>query len=173
MEIRRTNNALFPPPVFELLRTLSSVGFFEESMLIGSWVMPLYREFFDIAYVLRTMDIDFAVRSAQRLNGAHLPNTFITALESKGIMCNWVSEDYRSKKSHDITTDRVTISTIHSVKGLDYACVFIVGLDLIEPGERWSEEQIRSLTYVAMTRARYYLFIPYIDENEVIHRLLS
>ena len=31
-------------------------------MLIGSWVMPLYREFFDITYVLRTMDIDFAVQ---------------------------------------------------------------------------------------------------------------
>lgn len=31
-------------------------------MLIGSWVMPLYGEFFDIAYVLRTMDIDFAVQ---------------------------------------------------------------------------------------------------------------
>jgi hypothetical protein len=31
-------------------------------MLIGSWVMPLYREFFQISYVLRTMDIDFAVQ---------------------------------------------------------------------------------------------------------------
>jgi hypothetical protein len=30
-------------------------------MLIGSWVMPLYQEFFGISYTLRTMDIDFAI----------------------------------------------------------------------------------------------------------------
>lgn len=33
-------------------------------MLIGSWVMPLYQELFDIHYVLRTLDIDFAVKFA-------------------------------------------------------------------------------------------------------------
>jgi hypothetical protein len=44
------------------LKELSSVGFFEKSVLIGSWVMPLYHEFFNIPYVLRTMDIDFAIQ---------------------------------------------------------------------------------------------------------------
>ena len=62
MEVKRTSRVLFPPPVSDLVGALSSVGFFGESLLIGSWVMPLYREFFDIAYVLRTMDIDFAVQ---------------------------------------------------------------------------------------------------------------
>ncbi len=61
MEYRKSDNTLFPRPVSDLLEMLSSVGFFEESMLIGSWVMPLYREFFDVPYALRTMDIDFAV----------------------------------------------------------------------------------------------------------------
>lgn len=61
MEFKSTNSDLFPPPVSSLLKALSSVGFFEESLLIGSWVMSLYREFFGISYVLRTMDIDFAV----------------------------------------------------------------------------------------------------------------
>ena len=37
-----------------------------------------------------------------------------------------------SKKSYDITTNSVTISTIHSTKGFDYACVFLVGIDLLE-----------------------------------------
>lgn len=62
MEVRTTSKALFPKPVSGLLTALFSVGFFEHSMLIGSWVMPLYEEFFGISYVLRTMDIDFAVQ---------------------------------------------------------------------------------------------------------------
>ncbi|MFZ5907500.1 MAG: GSU2403 family nucleotidyltransferase fold protein [Nitrospirota bacterium] len=53
---------IFPSEVRELLKVLHSVGFFEGSMLIGSWVMPLYREVFGINYTLRTMDIDFAVK---------------------------------------------------------------------------------------------------------------
>lgn len=66
MEVKKTDDQLFPPPVSDLLTALSATGFFEESLLIGSWVMPLYGEFFDISYVLRTMDIDFAVQLLQR-----------------------------------------------------------------------------------------------------------
>lgn len=62
MELKRTDNPIFPQPVSDLLEALSSVGFFEESMLIGSWVMPLYQEFFSISYTLHTMDIDFAIQ---------------------------------------------------------------------------------------------------------------
>jgi hypothetical protein len=61
VELKRTNNIIFTQPISGLLEALSSVGFFEDSMLIGSWVMPLYQEFFGISYTLRTMDIDFAV----------------------------------------------------------------------------------------------------------------
>ena len=91
-------------------------------------------------------------------------------LESNGILSNWASENYRSKKSYDITTNSVTISTIHSVKGLDYSCVFLLGLDYLDD-KRWSEDQINRLTYVAITRARYQLFIPYIHKNTLIERL--
>jgi len=62
MQIAVNNKDIFPIEVCELLQTLHSVGFFEESMLIGSWVMPLYQEVFNIAYTLRTLDIDFAVK---------------------------------------------------------------------------------------------------------------
>jgi hypothetical protein len=61
VELKRTSNIIFAQPISGLLETLSSVGFFEDSMLIGSWVMPLYQEFFGISYTLRTMDIDFAI----------------------------------------------------------------------------------------------------------------
>jgi hypothetical protein len=56
------NKDIFPTEVCELLQALYRVGFFEESMLVGSWVMPLYQDIFKIDYTLRTLDIDFAVR---------------------------------------------------------------------------------------------------------------
>lgn len=65
MEFKSTNSPPFPEPVSTLLKNLSIAGFFEESALVGSWVMPLYQEFFNISYVLRTMDIDFAVQLLQ------------------------------------------------------------------------------------------------------------
>ena len=99
-----------------------------------------------------------------------LPEMIESAMESKGILSRWVSENYRSKKTHDITTNSVTISTIHSVKGLDYSAVFLLGLDFLEP-HSWSVEQIEKLIYVAITRARYQLFIPYMVENQFISKL--
>jgi superfamily I DNA/RNA helicase len=101
-----------------------------------------------------------------------LPRLTRSALEARGILCNWVSENYHSKRSYDITTKRVAISTIHSVKGLDYSVVFLLGMDFLEPRE-WTEEQLTRLVYVAITRARYQLFIPYVQENSMIKRLKS
>ncbi|HZV47026.1 MAG TPA: GSU2403 family nucleotidyltransferase fold protein [Thermodesulfovibrionales bacterium] len=62
MRITVKNKDIFPSEVRELFQALHAVGFFEESMLIGSWVMPLYQEVFSINYILRTLDIDFAVK---------------------------------------------------------------------------------------------------------------
>jgi superfamily I DNA/RNA helicase len=102
----------------------------------------------------------------------NLPHLLENALEKKGIIQTWVSEDYRAKRSYDITTNSVAISTVHSVKGFDYACVFLLGLDWMAPG-RWTEEQINKLTYVAVTRARERLFIPYCSRNELISKLIK
>jgi hypothetical protein len=44
MEISLKDVNIFPSEVRELLRAFFSVGFFDESLLIGSWVMPLYQE---------------------------------------------------------------------------------------------------------------------------------
>lgn len=64
LTIKLTNKNLFPSDVLELFQALHGSGFFEESMLVGSWAMPLYQEAFGMTYVLRTLDIDFAVRLA-------------------------------------------------------------------------------------------------------------
>lgn len=63
-------------------------------------------------------------------------------------------------------TDAVTLSTVHSAKGLEYKIVFIVGMnDGIFPSERSIKarsdkiEEERRLFYVAITRAKEKLFI--------------
>jgi hypothetical protein len=40
------------------------------------------------------------------------------APESKGILNNWVSEDYRSKKTYDITTNSVTIGVRNIIRAV-------------------------------------------------------
>jgi hypothetical protein len=101
-----------------------------------------------------------------------LPVMIGRALDNRGVLYDWVSEDYRAKKSYDVTTDSVTVSTIHSVKGFDYAAVLVVGLDFLDQS-RWTAKQINCLTYVAITRARFRLYTPYLLKNQIMNKLLS
>ena len=118
------------------------------------------------------MAVIYAMKAPENDPGMNLPLLIGKALDKRGLLHNWISEDYRDKRSYDVTTESVTISIIHSVKGFDFACVFLLGLDWLAPG-RWTEEQIRRLAYVAVTRARERLFIPYCSGNELISRLLK
>ena len=62
-------------------------------------------------------------------------------------------------------SDYVTIATIHAVKGLEFKCVFVVGLEEnIMPTSRAADdpaglEEERRLMYVAITRAQEKLFL--------------
>jgi len=103
--------------------------------------------------------------------GGPLPDQLEDALAERGILSKWASQNYRSKRAYDITTNSVTISTIHSAKGMDFSCVFLLGLDYLEP-KGWSEAQINRLAYVGLTRARYRLFIPYVRTSPLVERLL-
>jgi ATP-dependent exoDNAse (exonuclease V) beta subunit len=64
----------------------------------------------------------------------------------------------------------VSLISIHSSKGLDFDLVYLVGLDHIRGTEEAGQNLI-SLVYVAMTRAKYRLVIPYVEETELIRRL--
>jgi len=56
------NNLNLPEPVSKALATLAAANFFDDGLLVGSWAMLFYQELFGIQYVLRTDDIDFALR---------------------------------------------------------------------------------------------------------------
>jgi hypothetical protein len=99
-----------------------------------------------------------------------LPMRLLRNLEGAGIPSTWVSQDVRSKEMYDVTTDRVSLISIHSSKGLDFDLVYLVGLDHIRGTEEAGQNLI-SLVYVAMTRAKYRLVIPYVEETELIRRL--
>jgi ATP-dependent exoDNAse (exonuclease V) beta subunit len=94
----------------------------------------------------------------------------IRSLEGAGIPATWVSQDVRSKEMYDVTTDRVSLISIHSSKGLDFDLVYLVGLDHIHGTEETSQNLI-CLVYVAMTRAKHRLVIPYVEETELIKKI--
>jgi superfamily I DNA/RNA helicase len=101
-----------------------------------------------------------------------VPEMIERALASKGIFSNWVSKNYQNKCAYDITTNSVAVSTIHSAKGFDYACVFLIGLDTFDE-EKLTADHIERLAYVGITRARYQLFIPYVEKTSVIEKMLN
>lgn len=113
-------------------------------------------------YPLSEIAVIYTQKTPENLPGIHIPELMMKALDQHGICSNWIASDYRAKRSYDVTTQNVTISTIHSVKGFDYACVFVIGLDWFNP-HRWSDEQIKNLTYVAVTRARERLYVQHIS----------
>ena len=96
-----------------------------------------------------------------------LPMRIVKKLETSGIPAFWVSQDVRSKEMYDITTDRVSLISIHSSKGLDFDLVYLVGIDHIRRTED-TKEALIAIIYVAMTRAKYRLVIPYVEETEII-----
>lgn len=102
--------------------------------------------------------------------GRELPRRLQQRLQAAGIPVKWVSEDLRAKELFDITTDRVSLVSIHSAKGLDFDLVYVVGADRIQATEE-TRPYLTRLLYVALTRAKYRLVIPYVEENEFIRKM--
>lgn len=114
----------------------------------------------------------YAKKTPQGDSTLPVPEMIEQYLAQKGIFSNWVSKDYNQKSTYDISTNSVAISTIYSAKGLDFACVFLIGLDTIDEA-KMTRDQIKRLTYVGITRARYQLFVPYVEETQVIRKLAA
>ena len=85
----------------------------------------------------------------------NLPDTLVQAIEAQGALAQWTARDSSSKRNFDITTNSVTVSTVYSAKGLDFAHIFLLGLESLNP----TSVHHRRLAYVGMTRARERLTI--------------
>lgn len=90
-----------------------------------------------------------------------LENTF----SSKNIPYFIMSKSGNTKSKFRMDMGKVNISTIHSVKGLDFKYVYICGINnrLLD-----SLNESKKLLYVGMTRARDSLKVTYSDDNNTI-----
>lgn len=93
--------------------------------------------------------------------GTDIPqNTLDKFMEDVALMTNQDNEQEEDK-------NKVTLMTIHSAKGLEFPCVFVVGLEenlfpsQISITNRTELEEERRLFYVAITRAEKFLTISY------------
>ena len=89
-----------------------------------------------------------------KYEGKETPARLLQKLETAGIPTKWVSEDVRAKELFDITTDRLPLISIP--------------LTVDETRDR-----LTRLLYVAITRAKYRLVIPYTEETEFIDRFMA
>lgn len=105
-------------------------------------------------------------------DGRDYPCRLRRRLEEAGIPLKWVSEDVRAKEMFDVSTDRVSLVSIHSGKGLDFDLVYLVGVDRIVPSPQTMDILLR-LLYVGITRAKHRLVIPFLQETAFITRMIS
>ena len=130
----------------------------------AAYIVERIRHLHDQGVPYSEMLILYALRRYEGLDG-ELPLFLRDALEEHGILASWPARDAQSKAGWDITTDSVTISTVHSMKGMDAEAVFVMGLDALQT--RHAPDP-NVLAYVACTRARRFLEILYIKDTPLI-----
>lgn len=86
-----------------------------------------------------------------------------TALVAKGIACTPPRSEYRRGAP---SAPEVTLTTLHSSKGLEFPVVFLVGLDQMEAAESRRIEELR-LLYVGMTRATHRLHLTAVGSSKL------
>lgn len=91
----------------------------------------------------------------------------LASLEEAGIEYEWITRNQQTKRSFELASAKVKVSTIHSAKGLDFAAVAVVGLSLL-PSSPEQEEVERKLVYVGLTRARNQLLITHCKDSQFV-----
>ena len=142
-----------------------------QELIISSQVSPvnmLVREVINLADLRSAYD-DGTDEGDSKL--ANLDEFIASVDEYSRLNPNATLDEYLSQVSLYSDTDEmdqsdyVTIATIHSVKGLEFPCVFICGLEEgIMPSSRAENEgrgteEERRLMYVAITRAKNRLYL--------------
>ncbi len=162
----------------ELIRHLSlqrtQVGLYDFGLLVASQsgILPMYRlqgtaeaasAVDNIEELLNTMQlfneqVEADIRSGERSDME--PVTIEEWLQSVMLLTDQDSDEEQSEK--------VTLMTVHSSKGLEYEYVYVVGMEQnLFPSQRALEsgevEEERRLFYVAITRAKRAATLSYCD----------
>ena len=147
-------------PLFKLLYTIRTkeMSMFDKVELAVEFYYPIFKEKYD-DFNKRKKDVDIFLNIASNY----------TSLES--LLSDMAIEPPLDSVSdlgeEDKQEDFLTLSTIHSAKGLEWHSVFIIhAVDGFFPSTRSAEnleslEEERRLLYVAATRAKQNLFVTY------------
>lgn len=124
-----------------------------------------------LCYILETTGFEeqFAEKTEENISRLYNISELKNSIEQfkkdnpQANLSDYLNSVTLSSDTDDINQDdAVTVATIHSVKGLEYKCVFVAGLDEgILPISRMETdlEEERRLMYVAVTRARERLYL--------------
>lgn len=83
---------------------------------------------------------------------------------------------YTDIEKLDASADAAVMMTMHSAKGLEFPCVFLVGLEeglfpgMRAIGDQEEMEEERRLCYVGITRAQKYLYMTYASQRTLYGR---
>jgi hypothetical protein len=112
----------------------------------------------------------YTVREPYENEKEPLPQLIGHALEKKGILSSWISEDFKAKKSYDITTNRATISTIQAPRpGL--RLLFLLGR--IRPKYKNGQRSGKEPDLCSRPHGQGMgLYIPYSEETFMIESLM-
>ena len=141
-----------------------------ESFLIGDIRRQLEQEEYKLSEIAVIYDDKVYSPEGFVRGNRRVPHHLLELLEGAGIPTKWVSQDLRAKEMFDITTDRVSLISIHSAKGLDFDLVYLLGAEGLQPTDE-TRPKLTRLLYVALTRAKHRLVIPYVQETEFISRM--
>ena len=92
-----------------------------------------------------------------------------TALRKRGIATR-MRTGLKQKDGFDWQADGVALLTMHAAKGLEFAHVFLMRLNLL-PNPKATEEDELRLLYVAMTRATEQLTLSCTDDSPAVQRV--
>jgi GTPase SAR1 family protein len=92
---------------------------------------------------------------------AHFADALERELRGRGIPVEWVTRDFASKAAYDISRARLTLSTVHSAKGMDFHTVILLGAESLAVKAGRDRDRAAALLFTGATRARERLVIPY------------
>lgn len=147
-------------PLFEMLYKLlqSKTSPTEKAQIIINYYSPLFKSKYD-DFNKRKKDLDIFLNISENYRSLE---SLLSDMAIEPPVDSVVDFSEESKE-----TDFVTLSTIHSAKGLEWNSVFIIhAVDGFFPMSRFGEdldsiEEERRLMYVAATRAKQNLIITY------------
>lgn len=123
---------------------------------------------------LKASGIDYGDMCVAYVHSSYKNINYLNILEevfkNRGIPYFVISKSGNTKAKFRLDSGTVNISTIHSIKGLDFKYVFIGGIN-----DRLTDsmEESKKLLYVGMTRARDVLKITYSVDNDIVNALIK